>query len=66
MREALEEMNKEQARRIAELSKLSQEEIEQRVQISDKLLEVQKELLAKHTALKVCCRLLVPITRLPC
>lgn len=52
MREALEEMNKEQSRRIAELSKLSQEEIEHRVQISDKLLEVQKELLTKHTALK--------------
>ena len=53
MREALEDMNKEQTRRIEELSKLSVEEIEQRVQISDKLLAVQKELLAKHTVLKV-------------
>ena len=65
MREALEDMNKEQNRRVVELSKLSLEEIEQRVQISDKLLEVQKELLAKHTALKVC-RLLAPITGTPC
>ena len=58
MRDALEDMNEEQTRRIEELSKLSLEEIEQRVHISDKLLAVQKELLAKHTALKVCRRLL--------
>lgn len=53
MREALEAMNKEQARRMAELSKLPKEEIEHRVQLSDRLLQVQKELLAKHTPLKV-------------
>ena len=46
-------MKEEQSRRIEELSKLSKEEIERRVTISNKLLSVQKELLASRKPTKV-------------
>ena len=46
-------MEEEQARRVEELSKLSAEEIEQRVAVSSKLLDVQKELLGRHKPVKV-------------
>ena len=43
----------EQSRRIDELSHLSEDEIQQRIEVGKKLLEVQKELLSNHTPVKV-------------
>lgn len=43
----------EQSRRIEELSHLSEEEIQHRIAVGNKLLEVQKELLSTHTPVKV-------------
>ena len=52
-RQALGAMEEEQARRVKELSALSGDEIERRVAVSDKLLSVQKELLASRKPTKV-------------
>ena len=46
-------MKDEQLRRIKELSELSEEEIEQRVAVSNILVGVQKELLATRKPAKV-------------
>jgi len=43
----------EQSRRIEELSHLSEDEIQHRITVGKKLLEVQKELLSTHTPIKV-------------
>ena len=53
MREADKASNNEQSRRIEELSHLSEEEIQHRMAVANKLLEVQKELLSTHTPTKV-------------
>lgn len=43
----------EQSRRVEELSHLSEEEIQHRMAVANKLFEVQKELLSIHTPVKV-------------
>ena len=53
MREADKASKDEQSRRIEELSHLSEEEIQHRMAVANKLLEVQKELLSTHTPTKV-------------
>lgn len=53
MREADKASKDEQSRRIEELSHLSEEEIQHRMAVANKLLEVQKELLSTHTPVKV-------------
>ena len=52
-KQALGAMEEEQARRIKELSALSGDEIERRVAVSDKLVSVQRELLASRKPTKV-------------
>ena len=52
-KQALGAMEEEQARRIKELSALSGDEIERRVAVSDKLMSVQRELLASRKPTKV-------------
>lgn len=53
MRQADEATKREQSRRVEEMSHLSQEEIQHRIAVGNKLLEVQKELLSTHTPIKV-------------
>lgn len=53
MREADKASKDEQTRRIEEFSHLSEEEIQHRMAVANKLLEVQKELLSTHTPVKV-------------
>lgn len=52
-READKASKDEQLRRVDELSHLSEQEIQHRMSVANKLLEVQKELLSTHTPVKV-------------
>ena len=53
MREADKASKDEQSRRIEELTHLSEEEVQHRMAVANKLLDVQKELLSTHTPTKV-------------
>ena len=52
-RKAAEEMDKERERRVDETEHISEEEAKRRMVIANKMIDVQKELLATHAPTKV-------------